>query len=158
MLFLLAGHTQDFESVNVNPLPQSSCHLVSTSDSRAKSKDLLSLPLQLCCICSFPIYGSPVYSASAPPRNKDTLFLGFKWSYPSCPYSFPWLSSSCQWFNSPHSLSLKLSGISYKHFKIVIIRAAHYFPCHSDYQTGNESSSLPYRTTFNFRISKSSIL
>lgn len=53
---------------------------------------------------------------------------------------------------------LKLSGISYKHFKIVIIRAAHYFPCHSDYQTGNESSSLPYRTTFNFRISKLSIL
>lgn len=106
MLFLLTGHTQDFESVNVNPLPQSSCHLVSTSDSRAKSKDLLSLPLQLCCICSFPIYGSPVYSASAPPRNKDTLFLGFKWSYPSCPYSFPWLSSSCQWFNSPRSLTL----------------------------------------------------
>ena len=63
------------------------------SDSRAKSKDLY-LPLQLCCICFFPIYGSPVYSAIAPPMNKDTLLLGFKWSYPSCPYSFPWLSSS----------------------------------------------------------------
>ena len=78
----------------------------------------------------------PVYSAIAPPMNKDTLLLGFKWSSPSCPCSFPWLFSSCQC--SIHLLPWAWScRISYKHFKIIIIRAAHYSPCHSDYQTGN---------------------